>query len=113
MNEILKPWIVIGVALLVNLVSNALNLFSLHWILRPLFWLVVSFAFGMSLNDHKRKSSAWVLKLVIAGVLLVLFLYEVNLIEVKMLNGLIKQLYIEPLFFRLVYIWCGWAFFRK
>ncbi len=113
MNETFKPWIVIAVAVIVNLLAVSLKIYGLHPFLRPLFWLIVCFAFGMSLNDSKKKSSAWVLKLIIAGILLVLFLYDIRLLKINMLDRFFNQLYIEAFFLRLIYIWCGWAFFRK
>lgn len=113
MNDVMKPWIVIASAIVLNWLAYTVKLYNIHVLIKPLFWLLTSFAFGLSLNDFKKKSNAWVLKLVIAGLLLVLFLYEINLIHIAFFDQIFHQLRIETYFIRLIYIWCGWAFFRK
>lgn len=113
MNDIMKPWIVMVSAVVLNWLLIVVGIYDLSAILRSLFWLFTCFTFGLSLSDFKKKSNAWVLKLIIAGILLILFLFEINVVKLSFLDQIMYHLRIHPDFLRFIYIWCGWAFFRK
>lgn len=73
-----------------------------------LFWAVSFFGFGLTLTTKPKRSQGWVLKLIIAFILFVLFSYQLGWINIPMISNSINNLYIY-----LIYVWCGWAFFRN
>lgn len=103
----LLPLLAIFVMAAVHYLLNFLGLFAISWV-TTLFWAVASFGFGMVLNDKPKRSQGWVLKLIIAFIVFLLFVYQMNWISLPILRIFSSNLYIY-----FIYVWCGWAFFRN
>lgn len=73
---------------------------------------VILFAFGLSLNIHKkRRDESWFKKLVISFFLIFFLLWDLGYIVFPQLKSVFNFLGIQGFVIYMVYVYCGWAFF--
>ncbi|NLC42338.1 MAG: hypothetical protein GX775_05760 [Erysipelothrix sp.] len=106
MTTTLLPLLALAIIWVVHYLFSFLGAFSLSWV-GVLFWAISSFGFGLSMSQRKKRSNTWVMKLVIAFVVFLLFTYQMGWIAVPYMASLRSSILIY-----FIYVWCGWAFFR-
>lgn len=101
------PLLVVAVIAVIHYLLTMIGVFSIQY-LSVLFWAISCFAFGLSLHGKSRQNRTWVLKLVITLIIFLLLAYQFGWISIPLLSHLSTNLYIY-----LIYIFCGWAFFKN
>ncbi len=101
------PILVLVVVLVVRYLLAMIGLMDFGWFY-TLFWVIATFGFGLSLNPKHKRSNTWVLKLIISFIVFLLFTYQMGWLSLPWISQFLSSLVIY-----LIYVWCGWAFFRN
>ncbi|NLC05463.1 MAG: hypothetical protein GX778_02940 [Erysipelothrix sp.] len=107
MTTTLLPLLALLVIWIIHYLFTFLGIISIP-LVSTLFWAIASFSFGLSMNLKSKRSNTWVLKLIIAFIVFLLFTYQMGWVSVPFLNNFQSSII---LYF--IYVWCGWAFFRN
>lgn len=108
MNKTFNPIVVIFSACLVYLVLQHFDIFAVSEWIYAIFTVAFGFVLGLSLLERKKKSSAWVLKVLISFLMMILLFYQMGVLPIAFLH----KFALPSWFYLTIYIWCGWAFFR-
>lgn len=112
MSKTLLP---LGITLLFGLLNVFFEwsgLYGMYEGFRPILWMIASFCFGLSMNDKKKRSNAWIIKLVISFLMAILLGYQLGLVQISLVDEIMRAIGFNQLIFMFIFIWCGWAFFR-
>ena len=69
------------------------------------------FIFGVYLSTYSRKSSGWVKKFFVAGVFILVLLFDLGLIRVALLSRILSFVGVNSIIYAMLYIYFGYIFF--
>ncbi len=69
------------------------------------------FIFGVYLSTYSKKSSGWVKKFVVAGLFVLVLLFDLGLIKVAVFNRILSFVGINSIIYAMIYIYFGYIFF--
>lgn len=112
MSKTLLPIGITVLFALLNIFFEWSGLYGIFEGFREILWMVASFSFGLSMNDKKKRSNAWILKLTISFIMAILLGYQLGFVQIVIVDEIIRAIGFNQLLFMFIFIWCGWAFFR-
>ncbi len=68
------------------------------------------FGFGISLQT-RRNNKTWVKKLIVSFVFLFFLLLDLGYLNLPLVSGILYYLAADGIFYKLIYVLCGWLFF--
>ncbi|HQB32724.1 MAG TPA: hypothetical protein PLI19_05270 [Erysipelotrichaceae bacterium] len=69
------------------------------------------FIYGVYLSTRSRKSSGWVKKFVVAGLFVLVLLFDLGLIRVALLSRILSFVGVNSIIYAMLYIYFGYIFF--
>lgn len=69
------------------------------------------FIYGVYLSTSSRKSSGWVKKFVVAGLFVLVLLFDLGLIRVALLSRILSFVGVNSIIYAMLYIYFGYIFF--
>ncbi|MGI6608585.1 MAG: hypothetical protein ACOX1F_06420 [Erysipelotrichaceae bacterium] len=72
---------------------------------------ILLFVFGVYLSTYSKKSSGWVKKFVVAGLFVIVLLFDLGLIKVALISRILSFIGVNSIFYAMIYIYFGFIFF--
>ncbi|MGI6509662.1 MAG: hypothetical protein ACOX1L_03625 [Erysipelotrichaceae bacterium] len=69
------------------------------------------FIFGVYLSTYSKKSSGWIKKFVVAGLFVLVLLFDLGLIRVAVFSRILSFVGINSIIYAMIYIYFGYIFF--
>lgn len=69
------------------------------------------FIFGVYLSTYSKKSSGWVKKFVVAGLFILVLLFDLGYIQVPIFSNVLAFIGVNSIIYAMIYIYFGYIFF--
>ncbi|WP_159649047.1 hypothetical protein [Erysipelothrix aquatica] len=75
-------------------------------------WMVMLLVIGHFMSPHSKANNRWLGKVIIAIIVVFIFGFQLNILQVPEFRQLLGTLGITGGFLDLLLLYCGWAFFQ-
>lgn len=118
MDKILRRYIIpIGILLVGSFLITFLSRNFVGLVNNTMYYFLITlmlFAFGFSLNNHRRNLNSFTWRHIIIILLLVfMFLYDTKILDIKIFNWIRKYIIAEATIIKVFYVYFGWLFVEK
>jgi len=69
------------------------------------------FIFGVYLSTYSKKSSGWVKKFIVAGLFVLVLLFDLGFIRIPLFNKILSFVGFNSIIYAMIYIYFGYIFF--
>lgn len=109
-----RYWMVLLIIALSSFVYKILEMYlpSRFSVVLNIIWMAILLFLGYSFSDNRKPSPRWLGKVLISLLVIFIFGFRMNWINLPALNRIFNQIGLTGRFLDLLLIYSGWAFFQ-